>query len=116
MKTKLCFIVVVITVITATSLQQAIAQWATNGSNIYNTNTGNVGIGTSSPQRNLSVSRGMNIDQNNANSGTLTPGFTFGSNSGEGIASKRTTGGNQSGLDFYTLSLPRMSITHGGFV
>lgn len=31
------------------------AQWATSGTNIYNTNTGNVGIGTSTPATNLNV-------------------------------------------------------------
>jgi hypothetical protein len=31
------------------------AQWGTSGTNIYNTNTGNVGIGTASPSKKLSV-------------------------------------------------------------
>jgi len=31
------------------------AQWATSGSNIYNTNTGNVGIGTTTPTAKLSI-------------------------------------------------------------
>lgn len=31
------------------------AQWATSGSNIYNTNTGNVGIGTTTPAAKLEV-------------------------------------------------------------
>jgi hypothetical protein len=31
------------------------AQWGTNGNHIYNTNTGNVGIGTSTPSTNLNV-------------------------------------------------------------
>ena len=29
--------------------------WSTNGTNIFNANTGNVGIGTSNPQKNLDV-------------------------------------------------------------
>jgi len=33
------------------------AQWATNGTNIYNTNSGNVGIGTNSPGSLLTASR-----------------------------------------------------------
>src|SRR2546423_11116634 len=31
-------------------------QWTTNGNNINNTNTGNVGVGTSNPQATLQVS------------------------------------------------------------
>jgi len=31
------------------------AQWATSGTNIYNTNSGNVGIKTSSPQAPLDI-------------------------------------------------------------
>jgi hypothetical protein len=50
------------------------------------------------------------------NDGYLTPGLTFGYGSGEGIASKRTSGGNQYGLDFYTGFANRMSITSGGKV
>lgn len=33
------------------------AQWSTSGTNIYNTNTGNVGIGTSSPTETLDITR-----------------------------------------------------------
>src|SRR5215813_2732789 len=35
--------------------QAAYGQWATNGNNINNTNTGNVGIGTTSPQGQLQL-------------------------------------------------------------
>ena len=35
---------------------QTLAQWATNGTNINNTNTGNVGVGTSAPAAKLHVS------------------------------------------------------------
>lgn len=75
---------------------------------------GNVGIGTSSPQRQLSVNGTANLDQADANNGVAD--LTFGSGSGEGIGSKRTTGGNQAGLDFYTGFQPRLSITIGGNV
>lgn len=75
-----------------------------------------VGIGTNVPQQLLSVAQGVNIDQNNANSGTTAYGLSFGSASGEVIASKRTAGGNQYGLDFYTNSASRVSITNGGYV
>lgn len=71
---------------------------------------GNVGIGTTSPQQNLSIYGGLNIDQGNQNTGSaLNPGLSFGSSSGEGIASQRT-GGNEYGLNFYTGSQLRMSI------
>ncbi len=84
---------------------------------VMNTASGNVGIGTITPQQRLSVSDGMNIDQNNLNSGTLTNTMRFGpGNSGEAIGSKRTTSGNQFGLDFYTASSNRMSITVAGNV
>jgi hypothetical protein len=78
------------------------------------TNSGNVGIGTSAtPQQNLSVQGGLNIDQANANSGGISPGLTFGSNSGEGIASNRAA---NPGLDFYTNWGVRMTINHFGNV
>lgn len=51
------------------------------------------------------------------NSGSLVAGLAFGSpTSGEGIASKRTAGGNQYGLDLFAGSTPRISITGPGNV
>ena len=84
--------------------------------------TGYVGIGNASPSQNLSIQNGENIDMANLNNGFLNNGFatgnglTFGLASGEGIASKRTGGGNQFGLDFYTNFTNKMSITNGGYV
>ena len=83
---------------------------------------GLVGIGNITPQQNLSVNNAENIDQANLNNGFLNNGsttgngLTFGLSSGEGIASKRTGGGNQFGLDFYTNFTNRMVITNGGNV
>jgi hypothetical protein len=79
---------------------------------------GGVGVGTSTPQKMLSVQAGMNIDQADANNGfSVEPGLTFGSFSGSGIASSRAMGGlNQFGLDFYTFGSKRMTITSGGAV
>lgn len=56
------------------------------------------------------------VDPASLNAGTLTPGLTFGYGSGEGIASKRTAGGNQYGLDLYTGFSPRLSIDSSGRV
>ena len=81
------------------------------------TNTGKVGIGTTSPQQTLSVGGSLNIDQNNLNSGSyLQAALTFGSNSGEGIGSNRVGGVNQYGLDLYSGGVNRLTITNGGNV
>jgi len=85
------------------------------------TNDGRVGIGTTDPGRQLSVAEGIVVDHAGLQDGTTRDhALLFGSaNSAEGIASKRTAGGNQFGLDFYTSSFsidPRMSITQGGRV
>jgi hypothetical protein len=65
---------------------------------------------------------GVAIDQQNGNNGAINngtssgAGLTFGIGSGEGIASKRSSGGNQYGLDFYTGFTTKMSIRNDGFV
>lgn len=76
----------------------------------------NLGIGTSTPQQNLSVYGGVNVDQADLNNGTVQPGISFGSYSGEGIASRRKSGANQWGLDFYTAFTSRLTITSNGKV
>ena len=48
-----------IVLITFYGLNEAIAQWNTNGTHIYNTNSGNVGIGASSPSTLLHVAKNM---------------------------------------------------------
>lgn len=79
--------------------------------------SGNVGIGTTSPQQSLSIAAGMNIDQGGGNNGTsLANGLRFGSFSGEGISSNRISGTNLYGLDFYTNNFRRMMITNIGNV
>ncbi len=65
---------------------------------------------------NMTISQGLSIDWANTNNAQVAPGLTFGEFSGEGIASKRTAGGNQYGLDFYTDFAVRMSITQPGNV
>ena len=60
------------------------------------------------------------VDQSGSNDGLLNnstlggAGLSFGIASGEGIASKRTAGGNQWGLDFFTAGIPRMSLSNSG--
>lgn len=60
---------------------------------------------------------GVHPDYLNQNNGDINYGLRFGAgSSGEGVASKRTAGGNQFGLDFYTSGNNRMSIGNNGFV
>jgi hypothetical protein len=87
----------------------------TNGSIRFTVDQdGNVGVGTTAPQQLFSVADGIVIDQSNFNTGTSNHILRFGSNSGEGIGSARTTAINQFGLDFYTNNLQRVTITNGG--
>ena len=68
---------------------------------------------------NSSITTGSSVvvDNAGANNGNLSQAINFGgSDSGEGIASKRTGGGNQAGLDFYTNYTNRMAITQSGNV
>lgn len=77
-----------------------------------------VGIGTNNTTEPLTVGGGIKVDEFNQNDGSLTfSALRFGGGgSGEGIASKRTSWGNQNGLDFYTGFNSRMSIQNGGNV
>lgn len=78
---------------------------------------GNVGIGAVSPQYNLSVGNGMNVDQNGLNIGNVqSNALVFGPDSFEGIASKRTSGGTQYDSEFYTFGANRLEILHNGNV
>jgi hypothetical protein len=87
------------------------------------TNNGKVGIGTRAPTEALDVignikgSGSLVIDNGNTNNGAVNASaLTFGLSSGEGIASKRTQGGNRYGLDLYTNFIKRMSISQTGNV
>ena len=102
-----------------------------------NIDIGNVGrfgdrgitrIGTTGQQTftylagNVALDNTLNIDQYGLNNGNvLSNALVFGASglnpfSGEGIASKRTSGGNQFDLDFYTAYLNRMTILNNGDV
>ena len=61
----------------------------------------------------------MNIDQGGQNTGNVSANaLTFGSGSGEGIASQRTSTGSGSQFDlvFYTAFLPRLTILASGLI
>jgi hypothetical protein len=65
----------------------------------------------------LTLNGALVIDNANKNSGKVNPGLTFGNTGSEGIASNRSSSGaNQKGLDFYTSSDVRLSITSTGNV
>jgi len=64
----------------------------------------------------VTVDDNLDVDYAGGNWGTFAHLLRFGGSTGEGIGSKRTSGGNQYGLDFYTNSTPRMSITNSGNV
>jgi hypothetical protein len=72
------------------------------------------------PQLTICDRKGVIVDPAGTNAGNLgadTLGLRFGTpGSGEGIASKRTAGGNVNGLDFYTNFMNRMTITNSGNV
>lgn len=56
-------------------------------------------------------------DVSSANNAALTPGLVLGGNSsGEGLASKRTAGGNQYGLDLFTAFTSRLAIANNGAI
>jgi hypothetical protein len=62
------------------------------------------------------ISGGLSVDSAGANDGTLAAALTFGGGGSEGIASKRSEGGNQNGLDFFTGGASRLSISSAGQV
>ncbi len=77
--------------------------------------TGKIGIGLSNPAAQLHLSNDLIIDEGANNTGDLSAGaLRFGGSSGEGIASNRSIVGNQNGLDLFTGSQNRMSITNDG--
>ncbi|MHB1461814.1 MAG: hypothetical protein ACYC1M_11075 [Armatimonadota bacterium] len=98
----------------------------TGASNGYILSSNALGVGTWKPlgssftdltaSGNISALN-LNVDPDNTNTGVLTSGaIRLGTNSGEGIFSKRTTGGNQYGLELATSFIPRLSITNTGNV
>ena len=80
--------------------------------------TGTITGGTVASKGSVTALGDVRVDYNDKNAGSDTPGLRFGGpySTGEGIASARAGGANQFGLDFYTASTPRMSITNDGLV
>jgi hypothetical protein len=95
-----------------------VSPWATNGTNISNTNAGKVGIGTSSPVVRFSVDSSMMVDQANSNQGFLDrSSLYFGSDKKVGIVRSFLTGSaGRSGLGFFTNNIRRMTIDSTGQV
>lgn len=81
---------------------------------IWNPGAGGTNLMALDGNGELFVNSTLTLDSPGVNSGGLRPGVVFGYGSGEGIASKRSAGGNQYGLDLYTASLPRLSIANNG--
>jgi hypothetical protein len=73
-----------------------------------------VGIGTASPTTVLSVHGSANVDNANANTGTIANSLLFGNGTGEGIGSTRTGTTNLFGINFFTNYTLQMALTSTG--
>ena len=71
---------------------------------------------TLDPASNLRIYGTLTVDANSDGDGSVGTGIRFGEGSGETIVSRRTSGTNQYGLDFFANNLPRLSIQNGGNV
>lgn len=94
--------------------------WTTTGTTVAGTATvtgASTLTGQVSASNGALISGNLVADASNTNVGTVTNTVRFGAiNSQEAVGSKRTVGGNQFGLDFYTSGAQRMSITNAGGV
>jgi hypothetical protein len=93
-------------------------EWNISGNNIFNNNSGNVGIGTATPLARLAVDSSIMLDADNSNDGTLTrSALLFGNDKKVGITRSWVNGSNfRSGLAFSTNSTRRMLIDSVGRV
>ncbi len=90
--------------------------WCDGSQDAYSTAANQFGVLAAGGVSLWHGSEGVNIDQFNGNDGAVAYSLRFGGGSGEAIGSKRTGGGNQWGLDFYTAYANRMSIANWGGV
>lgn len=93
--------------------------WNVNGNDIYNNNSGNVGIGTSNPNGvRLAVDSSIMVDQENSNQGFLDrSSLYFGSDKKVGIVRSFLTGSSgRNGMGFFTNNTRRMTIDSTGQV
>jgi hypothetical protein len=84
------------------SVSVALAQWTTVGNDVYNTNSGNIGIGTTTPGTKLEVNGGGTLDVLNLLNESNSLGFNLRVSSGTDFHSSAITGRRSRG----TLSSP----------
>lgn len=76
----------------------------------------NVGIGTNTPLKKLSVNGSIAIDHDLRNNGSLdSAALIFGNNASTGISSSKIGGLNLNGLDLWTNGTRRFSINQNGY-
>jgi hypothetical protein len=95
-----------------------VGDWNVNGNDIYNNNSGYVGIGTSTPLARFSVDSSIMVDQANSNQGFLDrSSLYFGSDKKVGIVRSFLTGSSgRNGMGFFTNNTRRMTIDSTGQV
>jgi hypothetical protein len=95
-----------------------VSDWNVNGNDIYNNNSGNVGIGVSAPAARLAVDSSIMVDQANSNQGSLDrSSLYFGSDKRVGIVRSYLSGSaGRNGLGFFTNNSRRMTIDSTGQV
>jgi hypothetical protein len=95
-----------------------VSDWNVNGNDIFNNNSGNVGIGISTPAARLSVDSSIMVDQANSNQGFLDrSSLYFGSDKKVGIVRSFLTGSSgRNGMGFFTNNTRRMTIDSTGQV